>query len=93
MLISLWFGGFSLPSSGSPSGEGTSRRARAFLYVLGAFFLFLGLSLLLIPAFAASTAHWGGVICTLIGAGFLAVAKFGSERWVHRFETLLTGWP
>ena len=70
----------------------SARRARYFLYLLGGVFVALGFSLEMVPALAAVSPDLAGRICAGIGAGILCAGRFGSDRFVLRCETLLTGW-
>jgi uncharacterized membrane protein YccC len=69
-----------------------SRRARKFLYVLGTLFIVLGVALF-VPSLADEGTDSGGVVCLIVGGLLLIGARFGSERFVRRCESLLTGWP
>lgn len=69
-----------------------ARRARYFLYVLGGLFVATGFSLEMIPVLAAVSPALGGRICAGIGAVILSAGRFGSDRFVVRCESLLTGW-
>jgi hypothetical protein len=70
-----------------------ARRARYLLYVLGGAFVALGFSLEMVPPLAAVTSWWAGRACALVGAIFLAVGRYGSDRVVRRCGSLLSGWP
>jgi hypothetical protein len=69
------------------------RRARYFLYALGALFVVVGFSLEMVPELAAHTPWWSGRAGALIGVVFLSIGRYGSDRFVRRCEALLTGWP
>jgi hypothetical protein len=73
--------------------DASARRARYFLYAIGGAFVALGFSLEMVPHLAAVTPWWSGRACALIGVVFLSVGRFGSDRFVRRCESLLTGWP
>jgi hypothetical protein len=74
------------------SEDRAARRARYFLYVLGAGFVALGFSLEMVPALAEVAPSLAGRVCAGIGAVVMSVGRFGSDRLVRRCETLLTGW-
>jgi hypothetical protein len=73
--------------------DASARRARYFLYAIGGGFVALGFSLEMVPLLAAMTPWWSGRASALIGVVFLSVGRFGSDRFVRRWESLLTGWP
>lgn len=64
------------------------RRARKFLGVLGGGLLLA--SGLLGPLDGPASAV---ALCLALGVAVLAIARFGADRWVRWFESLLTGWP
>jgi hypothetical protein len=70
----------------------SARRARYFLYLLGGAFVALGFSLEMIPALASVSPGLAGRVSAGIGALILSAGRFGSDRFVLRCETLLTGW-
>jgi len=69
-----------------------ARRARYFLYLLGGVFVALGFALERVPAMAAVAPELAGRVSAGIGAVILSVGRFGSDRLVRRWETVLTGW-
>ena len=69
-----------------------ARRARYFLYLLGGVFVAFGFALETVPAMAAVAPELAGRISAGIGALILSAGRFGSDRFVLRCETLLTGW-
>ncbi|MEA3177090.1 MAG: hypothetical protein QOI59_613 [Gammaproteobacteria bacterium] len=69
-----------------------ARRARYFLYLLGGVFVALGFSLEMVPVMAAVAPPLAGRICAGIGAVILSAGRYGSDRFVLRCETVLTGW-
>ena len=75
------------------SEERSPRRARYFLYAPGGVFVALGFALELVPALASMSSGGAARACALIGAVILAAGRFGSDRFVRRCESLLTGWP
>jgi hypothetical protein len=60
--------------------------------LLGGVFVASGFSLEQVPALAAVAPALAGRICAGIWAVILSVGRFGSDRWVLRCESLLTGW-
>jgi drug/metabolite transporter (DMT)-like permease len=74
------------------ASDPSTQRARKFLYVLGTLFIVLGVALFVPPLAEEGTDH-AGVVCMIVGTLLFTVAKFGSERFVRRCESLLTGWP
>ncbi len=74
------------------SEDKAARRARYFLYLLGGLFVALGFSLEMVPAMAAVAPSLAGRVCAGIGAVILSAGRFGSDQFVLRCETLLTGW-
>jgi hypothetical protein len=68
------------------------RRARYFLYLLGGVFVAMGFALENVPALAAVAHPFAGRISAALGAALLAMGRFGSDRFVRRFEMALTGW-
>jgi hypothetical protein len=68
-----------------------ARRARYFLYLLGGVFVALAFSVERVPAMADIAPTLAGRICAGIGAVILAAGRFGSDRFVLRCESLLTG--
>jgi hypothetical protein len=72
--------------------DGAARRARYFLYLLGGVFVALGFSLEMVPLLAAAAPSLAGRVSAGIGAVILSAGRFGSDRFVRRCETLLTGW-
>ena len=78
--------------SGCMIDDRVARRARYFLYLLGAVFVALGFSLEMVPALAAVSPSLAGRVCAGIGAVILSAGRFGSDRFVRRCEMLLTGW-
>jgi hypothetical protein len=70
-----------------------ARRARYFLYAIGAVFVALGFALEMVPALAAVTPWYAGRASAAVGVVFLSLGRFGSDRLVRRCEALLTGWP
>jgi hypothetical protein len=70
----------------------TTRRARYFLYLLGGVFVALGFALEMVPAMAAVAPELAGRVSAGVGALILSVGRFGSDRLVRRWETVLTGW-
>jgi hypothetical protein len=73
------------------SEDKAARRARYFLYLLGGAFVALGFSLEMVPALAAVAPSLAGRVSAGIGAVILSAGRFGSDRFVRRCETLLTG--
>ena len=69
-----------------------ARRARYFLYLLGGAFVALGFSLEMVPALAVVAPSLAGRVSAGIGAIVLSAGRFGSDRFVRRCETVLTGW-
>jgi hypothetical protein len=68
-----------------------ARRARYFLYAIGAAFVALGFALESVPSFAAMTPWYAGRASAFVGAVFLSIGRFGSDRFVRRCESLLSG--
>ncbi|MEP7243297.1 MAG: hypothetical protein ABI885_06375 [Gammaproteobacteria bacterium] len=81
------------PPPNLPDEARSARRARYFLYLLGAVFVALGFALEMVPALAAVAPDIGGRVCAGIGTVILAAGRFGSDRFVCRCEMVLTGWP
>ena len=73
--------------------DAATRRARYFLYGLGALFVALGFCLEMVPQLAAHTPWWSGRASVAIAVVFLSIGRFGSDRFVRRCEQMLTGWP
>lgn len=76
----------------SEDGDPGARRARYFLYLVGGVFVALGFSLEMVPALAEAVPSLAGRVCAGIGAVVLSAGRFGSDRFVVRCETMLTGW-
>ena len=77
------------PHDADPS----ARRARYFLYAIGAAFVALGFALESVPSLAAMTPWYAGRASAFVGAVFLSIGRFGSDRFVRRCESLLSGGP
>jgi hypothetical protein len=73
--------------------EPGARRARYLLYMIGGAFVALGFALESVPTLAAVTPWYAGRASAFVGAVFLSIGRFGSDRFVRRCESLLTGWP
>jgi hypothetical protein len=52
----------------------------------------LGFSLEMVPALAQAAPELAGRICAGVGAVVLSAGRFGSDQFVRRCETALTGW-
>jgi hypothetical protein len=77
------------PRNADPS----ARRARYLLYAIGGGFVALGFALESVPTLAAVTPWYAGRASAFVGAVFLSMGRFGSDRFVRRCESLFTGWP
>jgi hypothetical protein len=66
------------------------RRARMFLAVLG--FVFAAIAVV-IEVGSVAVPSYALLICATLSIVLLLISRFASDRWVLRFESLLTGWP
>jgi hypothetical protein len=63
-----------------------ARQARYFLYLLGGAFVALGFALEMVPVLAAVAPSMAGRISAGVGASILSVGRFGSDRFVRRWQ-------
>jgi len=70
-----------------------ARRARYFLYTVGAAFVAIGFALDMVPMLAAVAAPLAARLCALTGAVILTLGRFGSDRLVSRCRRLVWNDP
>jgi hypothetical protein len=74
---SIFRGSFKKTPAVKVGPESGARRARYFLYVLGAAFVALGFSLEMVPALIAAVPPLAGRVCARVGAAVLTAGRFG----------------
>jgi len=81
------------PAAKLTEGALRARRARYFLYAVGAAFVAIGFALDMVPVLAAVAAPLAARLCALTGAVILTLGRFGSDRLVSRCRRLVWNDP